>query len=190
MIQQKIAIFASGAGSNALNIIDYFKGNEQIEIAFILSNNEKAGIINFAREGGTKVIVCSNSDVESENFLKDLCLENGIDYIILAGFLRKIPQDLIIQFPEKIINIHPSLLPKFGGSGMYGKNVHIAVIEKKESTTGISIHFVNAEYDKGRIIAQFSCELSQNETLESVQAKIHGLEMENFPRVIEGVLNS
>jgi phosphoribosylglycinamide formyltransferase 1 len=188
MIKQKLALFASGRGSNALNIIDYFKNNANVEISFVLTNNKNAGIIDSAGKLCVKVFVCTNQEVENSTFLIDICEKNEISFVVLAGFLRKIPEEFVNHFPNKIINIHPALLPKYGGEGMYGANVHRAVLENKEKETGITIHFVNSEYDKGEIIAQFSCELSENESIETIQEKIHALEMENFPRVIEKVL--
>lgn len=188
MISKKIALFASGRGSNALNIIDYFAENSVVKVQFLLCNKKEAPVVKSAQNKGIEVVVCSNEDIESPNFLVKICEEKQIDYIILAGFLRKIPHNLVAHFENKIINIHPSLLPKYGGEGMYGKFVHEAVLAKKEKETGITIHFVNAEYDKGEIIAQFSCKLDENDTLESVQEKIHRLEMEHFPEVIEDAL--
>lgn len=186
----KIGIFASGKGSNALNIIDYFKTNATVEICFVLTNNKNAGIIESADKLGVKVIVCNNQEVENAKFLIDICEKHAISFVVLAGYLRKIPTEFVNHFPNKIINIHPALLPKFGGEGMYGANVHRAVLENKEKQTGITIHFVNSEYDKGEQIAQFSCELSENESIETIQSKIHTLEMENFPKVIEKFLDS
>ncbi len=190
MNPHKIALLASGTGSNALNIISFFKENKNVKVEFVLSNKISAPIVESAQKLGINVLTCSNSEVESESFLLDICKKKQIDYIILAGFLRKIPAKLIENYPEKIINIHPALLPNYGGEGMYGKFVHLEVIKNRERETGITIHFVNSEYDKGRIIAQFKCDLTENETLESVQAKIHDLEMAYFPRVIEKVLSN
>ncbi|MBC9811271.1 phosphoribosylglycinamide formyltransferase [Crocinitomicaceae bacterium CZZ-1] len=186
----RLAIFASGTGSNALNIIQYFKTSDVVEIGFVLSNKQDAKIVNAAREQGVEVVVVSNQEVEAAGKLVDLCRENAIDYIILAGFLRKIPEQLIGLYPDRIINIHPSLLPKYGGKGMYGANVHKAVLENKEKVSGITIHFVNTEFDKGEIIAQFQCVVDEGETLESLQHKIHLLEHANFPNVIKNTIVS
>lgn len=188
MEKKKLAIFASGTGSNALNIIDFFKDSEEIEVAFVLSNKQDAKIVTTAPEAGVPVYVFSNAEVEEAGKVLELCFEQQIDYIILAGFLRKIPLSLFLAFPNKIINIHPSLLPKYGGQGMYGANVHKAVLANNEKVSGITIHFVNAEFDKGEIIAQFSCDLVENETLESLQEKIHQLEHAHFPTVIQNTL--
>lgn len=188
MISKRLAIFASGTGSNALNIIQFFKNSNAVEVAFVLSNKEDAKIVESAKKEGVMVVVVSNNDVENATKIVELCQSNKIDYIILAGFLRKIPTELIAQFPNNIINIHPSLLPKYGGKGMYGANVHKAVLENKEQESGITIHFVNSEFDKGEIIAQFSCKLDADETLESLQEKIHQLEHANFPTVIKNTI--
>lgn len=184
MKKVRLAIFASGTGSNALNIIRYFKTSDAVEVSFVLSNKQDAKIVTSAREEGIEVVVVSNQEVETGGKLVDLCRENRIDYIILAGFLRKIPEQLIGLYPDRIINIHPSLLPKYGGKGMYGANVHKALLENKEKESGITIHFVNPEFDKGEIIAQFKCAVEEGETLESLQQKIHLLEHTNFPTVI------
>lgn len=183
-----LAIFASGAGSNALNIIRFFKGSETVKINFVLSNKRDAKIVDAAKAEGVNVVVVSNQDVEEAHKIIDLCTSNKIDYIILAGFLRKIPEQLIALYPNRIINIHPALLPKYGGKGMYGVNVHKAVLENKEKESGITIHYVNAEFDKGEIIAQFECKIDEDETLESLQQKIHRLEHANFPDTIEKVV--
>lgn len=180
-----LAIFASGAGSNALNIIRFFKNSEAVKINFVLCNKPDAKIVTAAKEEGVNVVVVSNQDVEEGIKIVDLCELNNVDYIILAGFLRKIPEQLIGLYPNRIINIHPSLLPKYGGKGMYGANVHKAVLENKEKESGITIHYVNSEFDEGEIIAQFKCTVDDSETLESLQQKIHQLEHANFPIIIE-----
>lgn len=181
----KIALFASGTGSNAETIIRYFEHKPSIEIVFVLSNKTDAPIVSKAKSLGVKVVVCSNQQVEEATYLVKLCHEQEIDYIILAGFLRKIPDTLIASYPEKIINIHPSLLPKYGGAGMYGRHVHQAVKEANEEETGISIHFVSEEFDKGRIIAQFKVALSSEDTVESIESKVHLLEQQHFVKTIE-----
>lgn len=186
----RLAIFASGTGSNAINIIRFFKTSATVEVAFVLSNKSDARIVTTAKEAGVDVKVVSNQQVEDATVLVELCQANQIDYIILAGFLRKIPEQLITAFPNRIINIHPALLPKYGGKGMYGINVHKAVLENKEAESGITIHYVNAEFDKGEIIAQFKCAIDENETLETLQSKIHQLEHANFPTVIKNSIVS
>jgi phosphoribosylglycinamide formyltransferase-1 len=188
MAKIKLALFASGSGSNALKIMEHFSENSSVEIAFLLTNKQDAPIIGLARERGVEVLCYTNDEVENGAFLSNLCQERAVDLIILAGYLRKIPTELIVAFPEKIINIHPSLLPKHGGKGMYGKFVHEAVLKGKDLETGITIHFVNEEFDKGKIIAQFKCAVSETDTLESIQQKIQQLEHSNFPQVIENTL--
>lgn len=184
----KIAIFASGTGSNAKNIVNHFKDNSLISIEFILSNKKEAPIVDWCKENNMSCYTFSNEEVNDGIFLADFCLNKGVQYIILAGYLRKIPSEFIHAFENKIINIHPSLLPKFGGKGMYGNYVHEAVVNAKEKNTGITIHFVNENFDEGKHIAQFSCELSDNETISSVSSKIHQLEMSYFPQTIEQVI--
>lgn len=190
MIIKRLAIFASGTGSNALNIIQSFKNLSTVEVAFILSNKSDAKIVSSARELGVNVEIVTNEEVETGVKIVELCKKQKIDYIVLAGFLRKIPSELIALYPNKIINIHPSLLPKYGGKGMFGVNVHNAVLQNKELETGITIHFVNEDFDKGEIIAQFKCAISEQETVESLQAKIHALEHANFPTIIKNTIEN
>ena len=185
MSKTRLAIFASGKGSNALNIIHHFKENPFIEVAFILSNKKDAPILESAKAAGVSTYFFDNHQTADGSFLSSFCQEQKIDFLILAGYLRLIPSELIDTFSDKIINIHPSLLPKFGGKGMYGNHVHTAVMEAKEASTGISIHFVNSEFDSGRIIAQFSCQVLPTDTLEIIQNKIHLLEQAYYPIVIE-----
>ena len=186
----KIALFASGAGSNAEKIIQYFAQSTLVEVVFVLSNKENAPIVSSAKALGVSVILCTNTEIEDPSFLVRLCKEQDIKYIILAGFLRKIPDTLIATFPEKIINIHPSLLPKYGGAGMYGRYVHAAVYAAKEKETGISIHYVSEEFDSGRIIAQYSVAITDTDTVESIQEKVHQLEHQHFaPTIAREILD-
>lgn len=180
----KLAIFASGTGSNAMNIIDFFKHSSTVEVAFVLCNKSDAKIIQSASQIGIPVIVVSNELIERGDKIIKLCEEHAIDYIILAGFLRKIPMNLIQRYPNCIINIHPSLLPKYGGKGMYGANVHRAVLKNNEVESGITIHFVNSNFDEGEIISQFKCQIDEHESLETLQHKIHQLEHRFFPEII------
>ena len=181
----KIALFASGTGSNAEKIIQYFAQTTLVEVVFVLSNKVNAPIVSSAKALGVSVIVCTNTEIEDPSFLVHLCKDHDIKYIILAGFLRKIPDTLIVAFPEKIINIHPSLLPKYGGAGMYGRNVHAAVYAAKEKETGISIHYVSEEFDSGRIIAQYSVAITAEDTIDTIQEKVHHLEYQHFAPTIE-----
>lgn len=185
MSKSRIAIFASGQGSNALNIIAHFKHHAEIEIAFVVSNKADAKVLDEAAKKGIPTLFFENAKVENGEFITDICLSRQIDFIVLAGYLRKIPVELINQYPERIFNIHPALLPKFGGAGMYGKFVHEAVLSQRETETGISIHYVNAEFDSGRILAQFRCQLSATDGLPEIQQKVQQLEHAYFPVVIE-----
>lgn len=181
----KIAILASGSGSNAENIINYFKNNPSVEVKLIISNSKEAYVLERGRRLSVKSIYLNKEQLNSSDFLLELLKENEVDLIVLAGYLKLIPEFLINAFPQKIINIHPALLPKYGGKGMYGMNVHKAVVLNKEEETGITVHYVNSKYDEGQVIAQFKCELVPTDTAENVAEKIHELEMFNFPRVIE-----
>ncbi len=186
----RLALFASGTGSNVFNIIQKFKDNNEIEVVMVASNNPQAGALNHAKDNGVPTLTFNrDAFYETDEVLKAL-LKAKIDYIILAGFLWKVPQNILESFNNKIINVHPSLLPKFGGKGMYGKHVHKAVLEHKETQSGITIHKVNEEYDKGAVIAQFTCEVSPGETLKSLQKKIRKLEKEHFPETIEKFVQS
>lgn len=181
----KIAIFASGSGSNAENIAKYFKNNNKISVEFLFCNNPKAYAIERAKRLNIPFKIFNKEDFyENKSVIK--ALENKqIDYIILAGFLWLIPSELVKKYPNKIINIHPALLPNYGGRGMYGTNVHKAVIANKEKESGITIHFVNENYDEGNTIFQAKCSLNEDDTVETLADKIHILEQENFPRIIE-----
>ncbi len=185
-----IAIFASGTGSNAEKIMEYFSDQEKIEIGLVVSNKSSAGVLQIAKKHHIKTKVLSKSAFEQTTEIID-CLKNAsIDFIVLAGFLLKIPTDLINEFPNRIVNIHPSLLPKYGGKGMYGKFVHEAVLRNKESESGISIHVVNENFDEGRIIHQAKVHLSNRDTLDSITQKIQALEHSVYPKVIEEYITS
>lgn len=183
------AIFASGEGTNAENLITYFKNDPRIKIKLVITNRDDAGVIKRAEEHKKTVQIISKDALNNytDQIIEFLNTEK-IDLIILAGFILKIPEKLVKAFPDKIVNIHPSLLPKYGGKGMYGANVHKAVIENKEQESGITIHFVNEEYDKGRIILQAKCPVLSNDTAETLAAKIHQLEYDYFPKAIEELI--
>lgn len=181
----RIAIFASGSGSNAENIIKYFSHNPHFVFPLIISNKRDAFVHQRAQQLKIPSVTLSKFDFIDGLQLLKLLKKNSIDCIVLAGFLLRIPQNIIDTFPEKIINIHPALLPKFGGKGMYGENVHKAVIEAGESHSGITIHYVNENYDEGNIIFQAKCEIEPKETPETLAAKVHTLEYEYFPKVLE-----
>jgi phosphoribosylglycinamide formyltransferase 1 len=185
---KKIVIFASGSGSNAENIATYFKDNELISTELIISNKENAGVLDRAKKLGIKSVTFKKHEFEINEKVDKILTEINPDLVILAGFLLKFPGFLVRKFNNKVLNIHPALLPKFGGKGMYGMNVHKAVHENKEQKTGITIHYVNENYDEGAIIKQFECSLNNSDTPDSIAKKISKLEMENFPRVIEETL--
>lgn len=188
MEKKRLAIFASGSGSNAINLIKHFDEHPIIETAFVLTNNAKAGIIDKAERAGVKVIVLTNTDVSSSTVLDSICKEENVSWIVLAGYLRLVPSNFIDRFENKIINLHPALLPKFGGKGMFGQNVHRAVVESGEKESGITIHFVNKEFDKGQIIAQFRCNVSQEDSAEDIDKKIRVLEQSYLPVVVENTI--
>ena len=184
-----ILIFASGNGSNAENIITYFK-KKAIDINWmIITNNKNAGVIKRSIKMGVPYSVFNKKDFYENIFLKKISLINP-KLIILAGFLLKVPENLIKKFDNKIINIHPSLLPKYGGKGMYGMHVHKEVIKNKEEQSGISIHYVNNQYDDGKIIFQKSTKITYPFTAEELAKKIHELEMKYFPEVIEKLIDT
>lgn len=185
--KKRIVIFASGAGSNAQKIIDYFKEKTTAAIVLIVSNNPKAGVIEIAAKENIPVLLIEKNQFKESGYLKEIKKTNP-DLIILAGFLWKIPQVLIQSFPHKIINIHPALLPAYGGKGMYGNAVHAAVVAARERESGITIHFVDEKYDHGETIFQAKCRLAEDESAESLAEKIHHLEHEYYPRTIEGLL--
>lgn len=184
----KLAIFASGSGSNAENIAQYFKNDSEIEVSLIISNKRDAYVLERAKQLNIPSYTYNKKEFEESVKIIDLLKSHNIDYIILAGFLLKVSQEIIDTYPNKIINIHPALLPKFGGKGMYGNFVHNAVIESKEKETGITIHYVNENYDEGNIIFQAKCEVLKNDDIKQVAAKVHKLEHEYFPQIIEEIV--
>jgi phosphoribosylglycinamide formyltransferase-1 len=186
----KIAIFISGAGSNAKNLIHYFSQNTEVEISFVISEKINPELEQLCNLHEISFIQPAKHQVSVPDYLIKTCLDYDINFIVLAGFLKKIPEELIQKFPEKIVNIHPSLLPKFGGKGMYGDYVHRAVLEANEKESGITIHLVNEEYDKGKILAQFSVPILPDETVETLREKIKKLEHTHLPRVIQTLLLS
>jgi phosphoribosylglycinamide formyltransferase-1 len=187
---KKLAIFASGSGSNTENVCNYFANHADIEVVFICTNKRDAFIVKRAEKLNIPVIFITKTELNSFVDLHEKLKNDKVDVIILAGFLLKLPTIMVEKYPNRILNIHPSLLPKYGGRGMYGDNVHKAVLENKEIESGISIHFVNQKYDEGELILQEKCSVSENETLETLAAKIHQLEKKYFPLTIEKVLKS
>ena len=180
-----IALFASGAGSNAQKIIEYFKGHTQIKVALVVCNKPGAGVISIAESATIPVLLVEKEKFFRGNAYIDVLKEQGISFIVLAGFLWKIPDSLIKAFPGKIINIHPALLPNYGGKGMYGSKVHDAVIANKEKESGITIHYVDEQYDHGDIIFQARCSLEESDTTQSLAQKIHLLEHAFYPKIVE-----
>lgn len=184
---KNIAVFASGNGSNAQNLIEYFNGGNIAQVKLVISNNPKAHVLERAASLGVKGILMEKEELISPNpdKLLNLLNKNSIDFIILAGYLQKIPEAITTAYPDKIINIHPALLPKFGGKGMYGIHVHRAVIAAGEAQSGITIHLVDAAYDNGRILFQAYCPIAPDDTPENVATKVQALEQAHFPSVIE-----
>jgi len=186
----KLAIFASGAGSNAANILQYFKGRPDVKVVLIVCNKPEAGVLKIAAENRVATLL-----IEKERFTRgDAYLPElkkaGIDVVVLAGFLWKVPPALVAGFPNMILNIHPALLPKYGGKGMYGAKVHEAVIAAGEAESGITIHFVNEHYDEGSILFQARCKVDSEDTAETLAAKIHLLAYAHFPKQIDQLLSS
>lgn len=187
---KRIAIFASGSGSNAENIAHYFAGNTKVQISLILTNNPQAGVIQRARKLHIPIVIFDRKTFYESDRILELLLNQGIDLIVLAGFMMLIPASLVAAFPSRMVNIHPALLPKYGGKGMYGHFVHEAVVAAGEKESGITIHFVNEFYDEGNVIAQFPCELEPGDNPAEVAIKVQKLEHEYFPKIVEEVLNS
>ena len=188
-MKHNLAIFVSGSGTNCENIIRYFSNNDDVNIKIVISNRSDAYALVRAENLGVKNIVVTRQQFnDNPQFVLNQVAD--CDYIILAGFLLKVPDYLIEAFPNRIINLHPALLPKYGGKGMYGHHVHEAVKAAGETETGITIHYVNNVIDGGQIIEQFKTSLSPSDTIEDIEAKIHVLEQENFPQVIDRVLTA
>ena len=177
-----LAVFASGNGTNAENLVKYFDDHPDVSVIKILTNKWDALVLERAKRLDVPIVVFSKKEFEEPAFLHRL---HNIDYLIFAGFLWLAPKYLIDAFPGKVINIHPSLLPKFGGKGMYGLRIHREVIHAREQESGVTIHLVNENYDGGAILFQVKCRLKHNETAATLAEKVHQLEYEHFPRVVE-----
>ena len=186
----KLALFASGNGTNVQQIAEYFKDSEDVKVELVIVNKKDAYVRQRARNLGIDEVYYDRNSFYNTNIVLEMLEKRGIDYIVLAGFLWLIPNNLIKSYNNRIINIHPALLPKYGGKGMYGYNVHKAVIENKEKESGITIHYVNERYDEGQIIFQAKCYILPNDTADDLASKIHLLEKEYFPKVIESVVVS
>ncbi|MEI6122220.1 MAG: phosphoribosylglycinamide formyltransferase [Bacteroidota bacterium] len=182
---KNIAIFASGNGSNAENIVHHFYRNNSFKIALILTNKEDAYVVERAKKYSIPYEIFNLNQLKQEGYIISVLHKYDIDFIVLSGFMLKIPHELVRAFPNKIINIHPALLPKYGGKGMYGEFVHQAVFEAKETQSGITIHYVNEYYDEGAIIFQAKCDIGSNDNPETIAQKVHILEYRYFPEVIE-----
>ncbi len=185
---KRIAILASGNGSNAENIIKYFETTKTAAVALIMTNKADAFVMERAKKYHIPAMIFNAQQLRETSLLPDILTDYKIDYIVLAGFLLKIPENILALYPDKIINIHPALLPKYGGKGMYGHFVHEKVIAEKEQESGISIHYVNEKYDEGTIIFQAKCKVDVTDTPDTLAAKIHELEQRYFPEVIERVI--
>lgn len=186
---KRIVLFASGSGSNVENIATYFKNTPEITITCVLTNNKNAGVIDRCNRLGINALYFNKHAFSTTDFVRKILIDLSPDLIILAGFLLKIPIEMVTAFPNKIINIHPALLPKYGGKGMYGSYVHQAVKANNETETGITIHYVNEHYDEGAIIAQHNTAIAPNDTPETIASKVHELEYEYFPKTIAKLLH-
>jgi len=183
---KRIALFASGSGTNAQNIIEYFSDNKDVIIDSILTNNPNAFVLDRAGRFGIETLVFTREEFKNTDKIVNYLLSRGVDLIVLAGFLWLIPENLIQNF--RIVNIHPALLPKYGGKGMYGIHVHQAVVDNKDKESGITIHYVNESYDEGTIIFQAVCNVLPTDTADDVALKVHQLEYRYFPQIIHKVL--
>lgn len=185
---KRISIFASGNGSNAENIARYFSKNQALQVALICSNNARARVHERAARLGIPSVTFSNAAFAEGTPVVEKLAAEAIDYVVLAGFMNKIPDVMLRAYPEKIINIHPALLPRHGGKGMYGMHVHEAVIAAGDTETGITIHYINSHYDEGRIIFQTHCPVLPGDTAMEVATRVHSLEYAYYPQVIEHVV--
>ena len=182
---KKVAIFASGSGTNAQNIAEYFRNSDTARIHLILSNNPEAYVLKRAANMGIPTYIFDRGSFYNTSDVLDVLLKETTDFIVLAGFLWLVPVNMIKAFPKRIINIHPALLPKYGGKGMYGINVHSVVIRNKDKESGITIHYVNERYDEGSIIFQTGCPVLPDDTPETLAERVHHLEYIHYPGIIE-----
>jgi phosphoribosylglycinamide formyltransferase-1 len=182
---KNVAIFASGSGTNAQAIIEYLHQRDVARVSCVLSNNKDAYVLKRAEDKQIKSYIFTREDFYNSDRIIRILNKHAIDFVVLAGFLWLVPEYLISLYPNRIINIHPALLPKYGGKGMYGMKVHQAVIENGEHESGISIHYVNERYDEGNIIFQATCKVDHDDTPEKLAKKVHQLEYAHFPRIVE-----
>lgn len=187
-MKKRIAIFASGSGSNAQKIMEHFKRSNDAEVVLVLTNNSDSYVLQRADNFEIPSHIFDKKEFYQTDKIVNLIKNLNVDLIVLAGFLWLVPQNLLQAFPNKIINIHPSLLPKFGGKGMYGERVHLAVLAEKETESGITIHFVNSEFDEGEIIHQSKFKIDKGDDLKMMKFKVQQLEHHHFPKVIESIL--
>ncbi|MBU2937937.1 phosphoribosylglycinamide formyltransferase [Lacinutrix sp. C3R15] len=186
---KRIVIFASGSGTNAENLIKFFHNRENASVIQVLTNNPHAKVLDRCKKLKISALSFNKTAFIETNDVLDILISKQPDLIVLAGFLWKFPENILAKFTNKVINVHPALLPKFGGKGMYGMHVHEAVVNNKEKETGITIHYVNEHYDEGAIIFQAKCEVKPTDSAEDVAKKIHTLEMKHFPEVVNDLLS-
>ena len=189
-MEKRIVIFASGSGTNTQNIMEHFQHSKIAKVVRVLSNNKDAKVLERAKTLKTKASSFTKGELYAENGVLKTLIKDNPDLIVLAGFLWKFPELILKEFPNKVINIHPALLPKYGGKGMYGRFVHEAVVKNGEPETGITIHYVNENYDEGAIIFQQKVTISEEDNAESVAKKVHQLEYQWFPKIIEEILQN
>ncbi|MEN3323654.1 phosphoribosylglycinamide formyltransferase [Mariniflexile soesokkakense] len=185
---KRIVIFASGSGTNAENLIKFFHNRENASVILVLTNNPHAKVLDRCKTLEVSALSFNKIAFTKTNDVLNILKASKPDLIILAGFLWKFPEFILNEFPNKVINVHPALLPKYGGKGMYGMHVHETVVANKEPETGITIHYVNEHYDEGAIIFQAKCTVEKNDSAKDVATKIHELEMEHFPKIVENLL--
>jgi len=186
---KRIVIFASGSGTNAENLITFFHNSDNASVIQVLTNNPHAKVLERAKNLKVSALSFNRIAFSKTDDVLNILKASNPDIIVLAGFLWKFPENILNEFPNKVINVHPALLPKYGGKGMYGMHVHRAVVGHNEAETGITIHYVNEHYDEGAIIFQAKCDVNPTDSADDVAAKIHELEMEHFPKVVEKILN-
>jgi phosphoribosylglycinamide formyltransferase-1 len=185
---KRIVIFASGGGTNAENLIRFFQNDANVAVIQVLTNNPRAKVLERCKSLNVKTLTFNREAFSKTNDVLNILKTSKPDLIVLAGFLWKIPEFILAEFSNKVINVHPALLPKYGGKGMYGMHVHEAVVKAKETETGITIHYVNEHYDEGAIIFQAKCDVNSDDSAADVAIKIHELEMKYFPKVVNDVL--
>ncbi len=187
---KNIAIFASGSGTNAGNIIQYFQEKNEAQVKLILTNNKKAYVIQRAKKLNVPVVIFDRDTFYKTRKILQILQDKSIDFVVLAGFMWLVPDYLVSAYPNRILNIHPALLPRYGGKGMYGEKVHQAVIDNKEEKSGITIHKVNERYDEGKIVFQAECPVLPGDTSADLAKRVHELEYEHYPRVIHGEIEN